>query len=435
MTVISVIIPIYNVKSYLKDCMNSLTAQTFSDSEFICIDDGSTDDSYLTVEKYIRKDKRFKLIRQKNKGLAETRNVGIRNAQGKYILFLDADDYFADGKVLDKLCQRAEESRLELLSFETELVYEGRMKEIDNKDFYYYKSHSYPGIRKGKDLFIEMMSNQEYCDSACFLLIRREWLLERGISFYPGILYEDALFCMQCFLAADRMEHVSERFYTYRIREKSIMTSSVRWENVRSRLVVYREILRLMLLQEKDEPSLQKFMTEYLSLIASHAKYMDEFRIDGQSDGELAPLDLLLVKTMELGDYRIEVNEQVILNGLEKLAADSEGIVLYGAGEVGRMFFQFLKDKGLSGKVLCYATSGNPKGSLAEEELDGIPVLPISEAVKQPGQVILSVIAYQARMDMQQTLSQLGVRKFQIFDQYIYRALRHYASSAVCEEL
>ena len=149
MTVISVIIPIYNVKNYLSDCMDSLTAQSFSDSEFICIDDGSTDDAYRIVESYVKKDKRFKLIRQKNKGLAKTRNVGIQNAQGKYIVFLDADDYLMNGNVLDRLYRKAEENHLEILSFETELLYEGGMKETDNKDFYYYKNNVYPGIRKG----------------------------------------------------------------------------------------------------------------------------------------------------------------------------------------------------------------------------------------------------------------------------------------------
>ena len=72
---ISVIIPIYNVVNYLKDCMDSLISQTFLDCEFICIDDGSEDDSYRIVESYADKDRRFKLIRQKNKGLAESRNT------------------------------------------------------------------------------------------------------------------------------------------------------------------------------------------------------------------------------------------------------------------------------------------------------------------------------------------------------------------------
>ena len=424
---ISVIVPVYNVKHYLRECLNSLGVQRFSDCEFICIDDGSTDDSCKVIENCMNGDGRFRLIRQENKGLAETRNVGIRNAQGKYIAFLDADDYFLNENVLNTLFQKAEEDDLELLSFETELLYEGNVKETDNKDFYYYKNHAYQGIRKGKEFFIDMMSNHEYCDSACLLFINREWLLNQGILFYPGILYEDALFCMQCFLKAERMAHLSEKLYRYRVREKSIMTGSIRWENVRSRLVVYREILYLLILQGKDDPRLQKQITEYLSLLASHAKYMDEFRIDKQSNVPLTPLDNLLMKTMELGNYRIEVNESIILDGLEKLVADSEGIILYGAGDVGRMFYHFLEDKGLNEKVLCYAVSEVPDKTLIFQK---VPVLPISEAIKKQGEIILSVIAYNAREGMKRTLRQLGVSDFQVFDQYIYRALRHYTQES-----
>ena len=201
------------------------------------------------------------------------------------------------------------------------------------------------------------------------------------------------------------------------------MTSNVRWENVRSRIVVYREILRLIFLYGEVDSRLKEPMTEYLLLIASHAKYMDEFRIDEPSDERLDSLDILLIKMMELGKYRIEVNEEVILAGLEKLAADSEGVILYGAGEVGRMFFRFLDDKGLSRKVLCYAVSEKTDGT---STVDNIPVLSINEAVKMPGQIVLSVIAYKARTAMQKILEGLGVHQFQIFDQYIYRALRHY---------
>lgn len=136
---ISVVVPVYNVKKYLAECLNSLSIQSFMDCEFICIDDGSTDDSHKIIKKYMDRDKRFKLIRQENKGLAETRNVGIRNAHGKYIAFLDADDYFSGSNVLDKLYQIAEENNLDIVSFETELFYEGSLKETDNKDFYYKK--------------------------------------------------------------------------------------------------------------------------------------------------------------------------------------------------------------------------------------------------------------------------------------------------------
>ncbi len=424
---ISVIVPVYNVKGYLGKCLDSLAAQTVKDCEFLCIDDGSTDGSYMLIERYMKEDSRFKLIRERNQGPAETRNVGIRNAQGKYLVFLDADDYLSNDQVLERLFREAEEHHLEIVSFETELFYEGSLKETNDKDFYYYKKHSYEGIREGWSFFVEMITNQEYCDSACLLCVRRQWLLEENISFYPGILYEDALFCMHCFLRAKRMVHLPEKLYTYRIREKSIMTTKARWENVRSRVVLYREILRLLVTLEKQDLQLQKCMADYLSLIASHAKYLDDFRVDEPSDEKLELLDVLLLKAMNLGKYRIEINESVILNGLEKLVVDSEGVILYGAGKVGRLFLQFLREKGLEGKVLCFAISEEPE---KKTRIEGIPVLSIREAVDKRGQIFLSVVDQKALKAMEETLRQLGVNRVECFDQYLYRALRHYVQGA-----
>ena len=419
---VSVIIPVYNVGKYIEECLDSLVGQSLQECEFICVDDGSEDNSYRIIETYVRKDKRFKLIRQKNKGLAEARNMGVRNAKGKYVAFLDSDDFFNHKDTLRELYQKAEEYELEIISFETELLYEAAMKEKEDKDFYYYKKNRYEGIRTGKEMFLSMMSNHEFCDSACLLFIEREWLSEREISFYPGIYYEDSLFCIQCFLCAGRMVHLSERFYTYRIREKSIMTDKIRWKNVYSRVVVYREILRMGYLPENSEPELRKSLMEYLSLIVSQAKYLDEFRVDEQPDGELEPLDGVLLQSMEIGRYRLTVNERIILNGMEKTVSDSEGVILYGAGNVGRLFYRFLKGRNLDKKVLCYAVSRNPT-VLASPE--GVRVLPVKEAVKKPGVIFLSVVGHDAQKEMEKTLHGLGINQYEIFDPYMYRALRH----------
>lgn len=419
---VSVIVPVYNVEKYFGECLESLRQQSLQSCEFICIDDGSQDDSYKIAEAYIQRDKRFKLIRQENKGLAETRNVGIENAKGKYLAFLDSDDLLSHKDVLKSLYQKAEEYELEILSFETELLYEAGMKEKEDKDFYYYKKNRYEGLRTGKELFHSMMSNHEFCDSACLLFIKRAWLSGQGISFYPGIYYEDALFCVQCFLHAVRMMHLSEKFYTYRIREKSIMTTRIRWENVYSRVVVYREILRMGYLPENAEPELQKSLMEYLSMVMFHVKYLDEFRVDEQPEAEMEPLDKILLQSMELGKYRITVNERVILNGLEKTVADSDGVILYGAGKVGKLFYCFLKERKLEKKVLCYAVSHTSGRTVSS---DGVRVLSIEEAVKKPGLIFLSVIVNDARMEMEKNLHMLGIEQFEIFDAYIYRALRH----------
>ena len=87
---ISVIVPVYNVDRYLEICIDSLINQTYDNLEIILINDGSTDDSKLICEKYLKLDKRIKLINQKNKGVSSARNNGIRNSSGEYIEFVDS---------------------------------------------------------------------------------------------------------------------------------------------------------------------------------------------------------------------------------------------------------------------------------------------------------------------------------------------------------
>ena len=154
----------------------------------------------------------------------------------------------------------------------------------------------------------------------------------------------------------------------------------------------------------------------------SQAKYLDEFRMDEQPDAELEPLDNVLLQSMEIGKYRMIVNERVILNGLEKTVTDSEGVILYGAGKVGKLFYRFLKERKLNNKVLCYAVS---RKSTASADMDGVKVISIEEAVKGAGLVFLSVVEYKARKEMEKKLHLLGIDRFEIFDPYIYRALRH----------
>lgn len=89
---ISIIVPVYNVEEYLSKCLDSIVNQTYKNLEIILIDDGSTDNSGIICDEYSEGDTRIKVIHKKNKGVSNTRNIGIENASGEYILFVDADD-------------------------------------------------------------------------------------------------------------------------------------------------------------------------------------------------------------------------------------------------------------------------------------------------------------------------------------------------------
>ena len=104
---ISVIIPIYNVESYLKECLDSVLYQTLQNIEIICINDGSTDNSKNILESYANYDKRIKLINKQNEGVAKARNEALLFAKGEFVCFIDPDDLYPSNKTLYSLYLKA----------------------------------------------------------------------------------------------------------------------------------------------------------------------------------------------------------------------------------------------------------------------------------------------------------------------------------------
>ena len=111
---ISVIIAVYNVEKYLRQCLDSVVNQTLKDIEIICIDDGSTDNSPKILERYANKDDRIKIITQQNQGQSVARNKGIEVAKGKYISFQDSDDVWLPQK-LEKQITKAIETNADVI--------------------------------------------------------------------------------------------------------------------------------------------------------------------------------------------------------------------------------------------------------------------------------------------------------------------------------
>ncbi len=118
---ISVIIPVYNSEKYLRQCLDSIVNQTFKDLEIICVNDGSTDSSLQILQEYASKDDRFVVINQENGGAGKARNTGLQSATGKYLSFLDSDDFF-EPTMLQKAHEKIEK---------------------DNSDFVVYNSDQY----------------------------------------------------------------------------------------------------------------------------------------------------------------------------------------------------------------------------------------------------------------------------------------------------
>ena len=132
---ISVILPVYNVEKYLGECLDSIINQTLKDIEVICVNDGSTDNSLSILKEYASKDTRIKIIDKENEGQGYARKVGLENAIGKYILFCDSDDYYADLTAFEELYNYIEKVNVDVVLFESIRYSKTRGFYKDIKDF------------------------------------------------------------------------------------------------------------------------------------------------------------------------------------------------------------------------------------------------------------------------------------------------------------
>lgn len=127
---VSVIVPVYNVESYLRQCLDSITGQTLKNIEIICVDDSSTDGSKSILEEYAERDGRVKVITQSNKGAGAARNNGLSVAKGKYLSFLDSDDFF-ESDMLELAYNKAEEDQADFVVFKSDQYYTEENKYVE----------------------------------------------------------------------------------------------------------------------------------------------------------------------------------------------------------------------------------------------------------------------------------------------------------------
>lgn len=120
---VSVIVPVYNTEKYLEQCLNSILGQTLGEIEVICVDDGSTDGSVAMIKRLAAEDERLQLLTQKNAGGGAARNLGMSRAKGKYLMFLDSDDFFHP-QLLEKMVQRCEETGAQICTCKARCYHE-----------------------------------------------------------------------------------------------------------------------------------------------------------------------------------------------------------------------------------------------------------------------------------------------------------------------
>lgn len=225
---VSVVVPIYNVEKYVAECLNSLERQTLKDIEVIMVNDGSTDSSGMIAAEYERRNEKFCLVSRENGGLSAARNTGLNMASGKYVYFLDADDYLLD-ESLEILYNKAEKDNLDVLQFVAYTFEDDKRQLIWGRDSDYCYTGQYDGVYKGIRALQLFADNGDIYPSCCLMLTRLDTIKENNLSFYEGIIHEDNLFHWELLSISERVSVLNQPLYCRRYRAGSITTSPPDW--------------------------------------------------------------------------------------------------------------------------------------------------------------------------------------------------------------
>ncbi len=181
---LSVIIPVYNTKNYIEKCLNSLINQTFKDIELIIVNDGSSDDSNTIIKQFITKhpNENIKYYEKENGGLSDARNYGVAKATGKYISFVDSDDWIS--KNLYKNLEKYMDNNIDLIKFKMITVDENG-KEIEKLDGPVFEKLT------GENAFEKLCTKDKYLEVACTYLYRRDFFIENKFKYKIGAYHED----------------------------------------------------------------------------------------------------------------------------------------------------------------------------------------------------------------------------------------------------
>jgi len=222
MPLISFIIPVFNIKKFLPDAVNSILSQTFTDYEIILVDDKSTDGSTQMCEQYAHNNKQIKSIDlNKNNGPGLARNTGLSQTKGEYVFFLDGDDSIADDSLepLSKLVQKLDCPDMILVDYD-EIF--GKAKPIEQKETFKPKT----SIVSENEFLGIYLKKERVGFRAWEFLIKRSLLQLHNLKFGPTLIWEDNDFIMRCIFASQKIGISNMIFYQWRIRLSDSLTSN-----------------------------------------------------------------------------------------------------------------------------------------------------------------------------------------------------------------
>lgn len=441
---VSVIVPVYNVQKYIRQCLDSLLVQTFKDIEIICIDDGSTDKCGQILDEYASKDGRVKVIHKENTGYGHTMNCGLDLATGDYLAIVESDD-FVEADMVEKMYLAITQSDAEIVKARhydyqagkdtlCDLLQEFPKHQVIN-------SGEYPGILK-------------LAHTIWSCMYKREFLVDHHIRFHEtkGASYQDISFAMQCWIKAERVYFIEDAFLHYR---NDNPDSSM--HNPNKIFCVFEEygwLEEMFKTYWEEHPVIEKYFVrqkymDYFShyyRVAMQFQYAFLLRFSEELEKDIVEKRLeqayydsyvwsnlceihvdmnqfFMKSAKKIQDLRLEIctfgNDETYKKGFFKELSSYSQLYVYGAGKIG----QRVADALINYKVHIDAFVVTEKKDNLQEYLN-IPVLELDK-IKEYVETAAVIIAVAERnqYELYQNLEMLGFKHIFRVDDFVKRMI------------
>ncbi len=374
---LSVIVPVYNTEQYLRQCIDSIICQTYKNIEIILVDDGSDDGSGKICDEYAQRFDNIKVVHKRNNGVIAAKQSGVRKAEGEYVGFVDSDDWISED-MYEILIRAAEKEKIDIVSMNGYVICE-KTKQYPKEDATMTGTYTDSGSRDvlySKMIYDENMGTRGITPSLGNKIIRKR-IFERVVEgTEEGItLGEDAALFYPCCLMAESIKILRGCKYYYRIREES-MCHLQGTENF-NKIYIFYEYLKRKFQNSDDQYGLVQQLRKYLWYFLS---------------GQMEEIYELEIKKTYLFPY------QSVQRG--------SCIILYGAGRVGKSYYEQIIKSG----YCDIAAWVDRRGNIENRRI----LAPSKIAEFEYSQIVVAVKELNYAMEIISELLELGVEKEKI---------------------
>lgn len=437
-SLVSIIIPCYNSEKYIIECLDSIVTQTYSELEIICVDDGSEDNTVSIIEGYISRDNRIRLLKQNHLYAGVARNTGIKIATGKYVMFLDSDDYF-DATLIEKMVNSAEENESDTVICDAYYV-NNVTGEITSPDYLLnkkvvdrYKVYS----RK------ELPNNvvRTTCSGPWTKLYRLDFIRNNNLEYRPTKRNNDIFFTYLAMVLAERISVVNQRLIYYRFENEESLQGSM---NKKSFSRDFQDAFSSIKKELEKRKLFDLLKVEYYNMLVPFCEGV----LNKQKDYNLYEEAFDYIREIVFHDLELETNLSILeyanviiaknimqMNCKEylhfrwkyhgsyiyelgyiqpELLMGSKRIAIYGAGKIGKATYTYLSD------LDEYDIVGWFDSNYEKIKASGLKVSPINDiADTEFDKIVIAIYDAEISSKVRNMLLELGVNEEKIISHYL----------------